>query len=459
MGALGTLGGAARVAGALRAHGRANRARIEAFQDERLRAVVTHAYENVPFYRELFERHGVRPGRIRGVADLCRVPVITKRDLRAAPVGSTLARAYDQARLLTARTSGSSGEPFEMRRTWFEQRLSHLFQLRAQRQLGKLIGDRHALLVRKREPRPGDSKMLGRALRRLGLEHRLTLDVRDPTEVHLHQLMAFQPDIVGGFANALLHLGERLDAGHRSRIRPRFLISGAEVLTPAMRTRMRELWSAPVFEIYASHEVNLIAWECRKGGGLHACNNTVIVEVLQGERPAGPGERGETVITALHLYAMPFIRYRLGDLVTRGAENCGCGQPFAKIDAIQGRMLDYFHLANDRWLHPYELVVSMMADGLGWINRYQLVHERADRIVLRLVPASGATAGRIAEFERSAAELVGPGVTVEVVIVPEIAPNSGGKFRVSRSLVRSNYDDLDCERLGPVDQRAREPGH
>ncbi len=67
----------------------------------------------------------------------------------------------------------------------------------------------------------------------------------------------------------------------------------------------------------------------------------------------------------------------------RGAENCGCGRPFAKIDAIQGRMLDYFHLANDRWLHPYELVVSMMADGLGWINRYQLVHERADRIVLR----------------------------------------------------------------------------
>jgi hypothetical protein len=126
MGALGTLGGAARVAGALRAHGRANRARIEAFQDERLRAVVTHAYENVPFYRELFERHGVRPGHIRGVADLCRVPVITKRDLRAAPVGSTLARAYDPARLLTARTSGSSGEPFEMRRTWLEQRLSHL---------------------------------------------------------------------------------------------------------------------------------------------------------------------------------------------------------------------------------------------------------------------------------------------------------------------------------------------
>jgi phenylacetate-CoA ligase len=165
------------------------------------------------------------------------------------------------------------------------------------------------------------------------------------------------------------------------------------------------------------------------------------------------------VITALHLYAMPFIRYRLGDVVTRGPDTCGCGQPFAKIDAIQGRMLDYFRLANGRWLHPSELVAPMMVDGLEWISRYQLVHEREDRIVLRLVPASGATAGRIDEFEQSAAELVGPGVTVQVVIVPEIAPDPGGKFRVSCSLVQSNYDEVDWEHLGPSGRHLSEPGH
>jgi phenylacetate-CoA ligase len=146
-------------------------------------------------------------------------------------------------------------------------------------------------------------------------------------------------------------------------------------------------------------------------------------------------------------------------VVTRGPDTCGCGQPFAKIDAIQGRMLDYFRLANGRWLHPSELVVPMMADGLEWVSRYQLVHEREDRIVLRLVPAPGVTPGRIAGFERSATELVGPGVTVRVVIVPEISPDPGGKFRVSCSLVQSNYDDLDWERLGPVDHRVRKPQH
>jgi phenylacetate-CoA ligase len=418
---------------------------------------LAHAYENVAFYRELFDRHGVRPGQIRGVADIGRIPVVTKQDLRAAPVRSTVARGYDLARLLTAKTSGSSGEPFEVRRTWLEQRLSHLFRLRAQRQLGKRSGDRHAWIALKQAPQAVDHKMLGHALHWLGFEYRLMLDVRDSVEAHLSRLKAFRPDIVSGYPNTLLHLGERLEADHRRKIRPRFLISDSEVLTPSMRTRLRKLWSAPVFEAYDSHEFNLIAWECRQGGGLHTCDDSVIVEVLQGERPASPGERGETVITALHLYAMPFIRYRLGDLVTRGPDSCGCGQPFAKIEAIQGRMVDYFRLANGRWLHPFQLVALTMTDGLEWIGRYQLMHEREDRIVLRLVPASGATAGRIAEFERSAAELVGPGVSVEVVLVPEIAPEPGGKFRVSCSLVRSNYDGVDWERLGPADPRVREP--
>ncbi len=72
-------------------------------------------------------------------------------------------------------------------------------------------------------------------------------------------------------------------------------------------------------------------------------------------------------------------------------------------------MIDYFRLANGRWLHPYQLYALMMADGFEWISRFQLLHEREDRIVLRLVPGPGATAGRIAEFEQSAAKLVGPG--------------------------------------------------
>ncbi|HEX2529067.1 MAG TPA: hypothetical protein VHL31_22575 [Geminicoccus sp.] len=438
------LGDVARVVRALQAHGRADRAQVRAFQDERLRSLVAHAYENVPFYRQLFDRHGVRPGDIRGVDDIGRLPIVTKRDLREAPLPSLIARGHDLNRLLTINTSGSSGEPFVVRRSWLEQRLLYLFLLRAQRQLGRRFGDRIARLQLVRANHPKDNKIIGRALKRLGLDSGLILDIQAPPEVHLRQLRDYKPDILGGYPNALLRLGEHLDDEHKREIRPRMLFSTAEVLTPTMRERLHKLWSAPAYEVYASIELSVIAWECPTAGGLHVCDDAVILEVMQGDRPAAPGERGEVVVTALHAHAMPFIRYRLGDVVRRGPDTCSCGQPFSKIDSIQGRMRDYFRLPGGRWLHPLELS-ALMPDEADWISQRQFIQEREDHIVARLVLAPGATTDRVAEFERRAAELVGQRATIQVEVVPEIERSRGGKLLAAASHVQSNYDEVDWQ--------------
>jgi phenylacetate-coenzyme A ligase PaaK-like adenylate-forming protein len=71
---------------------------------------------------------------------------------------------------------------------------------------------------------------------------------------------------------------------------------------------------------------------------MHTCDEAALVEVVHDGRPAADGEQGDVVATALHSYAMPFIRYRLGDIVTRGEQSCACGLPFATIGTIQGRM-------------------------------------------------------------------------------------------------------------------------
>jgi phenylacetate-CoA ligase len=92
-----------------------------------------------------------------------------------------------------------------------------------------------------------------------------------------------------------------------------------------------------------------MAWECRHSGDLHTCDDGVLIEVLVDGRPAEPGERGEVVVTNLHAYAMPFIRYRIGDVATREAP-CGCGAPFAAIGEIRsssGLPLDRIQPAAD----------------------------------------------------------------------------------------------------------------
>jgi phenylacetate-CoA ligase len=209
------------------------------------------------------------------------------------------------------------------------------------------------------------------------------------------------------------------------------------VLTPLMRRRLTTGFNAPVRETYASHEFPLLGWQCPRGGEFHTCDDGVILEVLHEGRPAREGERGEVVATNLHAYAMPFIRYRLGDIATRGERHPNCSQPFSSIRSIQGRMIDYFPLPDGRVIHPYQILSSFIGGRDGWIRQYQLLQEREDLIVLRVQPAQAPDSEHLVALEQSVVSLLGPTVDFRVQLVDDLPLEESGKFRASRSLVHS----------------------
>jgi phenylacetate-CoA ligase len=136
---------------------------------------------------------------------------------------------------------------------------------------------------------------------------------------------------------------------------------------------------------------------------------------------------------------MPFIRYRLGDLVTRAATPCACGAPFSTLGAIQGRMLDYFRLPGGRLVHPYELGDPLVDHAASWLRRFQLVQEREDSVVLKVVPSRRPSAEELAAVQRIATAAFGPAVKFQVTFVDTIAAERSGKFRVYQSLLGSAY--------------------
>lgn len=432
-----------RTAVAFRRHATGSRAGLRAFQDAHLRRLVCHAYEAVPFYRKLFDRHRLHPRHIRGVIDLDLIPTVSKQDLRAQVNTNIVARGLDPDRLLTAHTSGSSGEPFTIRRTWMEQGLQYLLRLRTSGMMGARAGDRIAAVGLLREHNPKDPKLIGRMLQAAGIQRTLRVDgLQEPAAI-VAQLEAFRPDVLRGMSGMLCRVADYLLLhGREPRLAPRLLVVGGEVLTPVMRRRLVEGFGAPVRETYCSHEFPLLAWECAEGRAFHVCDDGVILEVLHQGRPAEPGERGEVVATNLHSYAMPFIRYRLGDVATRGNQDCSCGRPFSSIRSIQGRMIDYFPLPDGRLIHPYQILSSFIGTGDNWIRQYQLLQERKDRIVLRVLPARAPEADRVVSLEQSVLSLVGPRVTFQVELVDELPLEHTGKFRPSRSLVHSAHDEV-----------------
>jgi len=420
------------------------RQELTAYGDRCLRRVIGHAYRNVPYYRRLMDRHHIRPGDIRSAADLPVIPVTSKTDLRLLPVGDIVSRGVDPARLLAFKTSGSTGEPFAIRRTPWEEHILRSLRVRAMKGMGLRFFDRIALIadVRPRDPRLQPTVL--RMLRALDPRRRTHVGCRLPLEEVQRKLEGFRPDVIIGYSSLLARLALEISRGEGGPIRPRFVQADSEVLTPTMRTQIRSGFRAPVFEMYDSYEFNMLAWECASTGELHVCDDGIVLEVLKDGRPCAEGERGEVVATNLHAFAMPFIRYRLGDVVTKGAETCRCGLPFSTIRSVQGRMIDFFPLPDGRLLHPYD-IVNILFDAASWLDQYQLMQERKDRIVLRVVPLALPPPDGPARLEARVRSLLGPRVEFVVLLVPRIDIESSGKCRVSRSLVNSAYDGIRWE--------------
>jgi len=417
-------------------HPHLGREEIVDFQNRHLRRIVMHAYKNIAYYRKLFDSIRLKPQDIRTVDDLSAIPITSKKDLQTVPLKEQVARGVNAGRLITHKTGGSTGEPMVVRRTWIEERLLQAFRRRAMHQFGQRVTDRIVKIFAFGAEPDNDNQLLQRSLQAIGVYRLAGVECRLPPEEIVRQVNRLNPDVVIGSPGVLQHLCELLGEERGPLIRPRFVAVGGEVLTSLMRHQINQAFGAPVFNMYGSYEFNLLAWECRETGELHTCDDSAILEVLKDGRPSKEGEQGEVVGTTLHSFAMPFIRYRLDDIVTRGTDVCKCGKPFSTIRQVQGRVVDYFLLPMGRVIHPWELSDTIYT--APWIRKYRLVQERVDKIVLQVVPMADAPEQEMNRIKDSVNKVLGGAVEFQIVVVPDIHWESGGKFRVYRSLVTSN---------------------
>jgi phenylacetate-CoA ligase len=303
---------------------------------DRLRRLVAHAYERVPFYRERFALAGVQPEDIRAIDDIALLPIADKRDLVDRPAAEITASGLDPEQLVATMTSGYSGEPFVIRRTRREQTRWARSCLPDLLAAGLRTGDRVASVFAVREERTDGVGLL----EALGLVSETVIDcAEDPPEI-VRRLAKARPDFLRGMAGVLEHLAQDLSVAEPP-IRPRVVWVSGEVLTAVARRRIEAAFAAPVHNAYGTHEIGLLASDCRESGCMHVSSPGSIVELLTPDNlPAEEGETGEVVVTALDFFAAPFIRYRLKDLATRGAATCPCGVRSPTIAHIDGRSID-----------------------------------------------------------------------------------------------------------------------
>jgi phenylacetate-CoA ligase len=420
----------------LRSHPRRSRAEIEAFRDRKLRFLVEHAWSSVPFYREKLEAAGVRPDQVRTAADVARLPLTTKAERRERDPRELMARGVDPRSLVSRYTAGSTGEPTRVLRSVAEDVLLNQFRWRARASLGLRVLDRIAYVVSPGVPtdRTSARDRVRAAGRAIGIYRGTTVDcLRSPEEI-ARDLVRLRPDVIAGYASSLVETIESWRRLGGASHAPRLVLCGGDVMTPAMRERLRVGFAAPVRETYGCHELNLVAWECSVTGDLHLCDDLAIVEVLQDGAPVAPGESGEVVVTNLHAYASPYLRYVLGDRAVAGDPVCRCGAPFATLRSVQGRTMDALLLADGRVMHHWELVPMTFWE-MPWHRQYQVVQESLDHFVLRVVADAEPPAGDLDRLRAAVQQKLGPGSTFEVERIDEVERAKSGKSRLCVSWV------------------------
>jgi len=410
---------------------RSGRKSIETYQDVKLRSLVRDVWASNEFYRRIWKQSDLDGSRFRGVEDLQRLPLVAKQQAREL-TKRTRENPPCRGRIIWHETSGSTGEPFGVARSWHEERFLTVVRSILVRRLGFRAHLRQARLRVPPEFDWLDDRPL-RLLNRLGLFRSRIFSCYEPPDVSWKQLSAYKPEILMGYSETVARLARfGLDSGRRD-IHPRVVLVGGELCTALMRRQIAEAFQAPVYDLYAATEFNLIAWSCPERGLLHICDPTVLVEVVdEAGNPVAEGKSGRIVVTALHSRVMPFVRFVLGDRVAKGPAPCPCGAPYATLKSVDGREIDRLRLNDGTMLHAYVLLNALLESGATeWMRQYQLIQDRPGSIDLcvwpRRDPEPGALEALAAQLETRTA-----GTPIHIKLVDRMELDRNGKFHLCR---------------------------
>lgn len=398
----------------------------------RVRALIDHAYRNVPHYHDAFRRSGVAPGDIRTPEDFRRVPILSKETIQQEP-GRLRSTDAVRRRPVPNSTGGSTGQPLQY--VLDRASLGWMFAMlwRGWGYGGYELGDRRATLAGLSVLTPGEGMRKTVQTRLLDRNLALPATRLDPPTVrdYVRRLRSWRPRFLMGYPSAIVQFC-RAAREELQGLGLRGVCTNAEMLYPHERADIEEVLGCPVLDGYGANDGGVSAFECGEHPGYHVDQERGLLEVVADGEPAAPGERGEVLATDLHNYSMPFIRYAIGDVAVPSGERGSCGRTLPLLDRIEGRTTDLLVFRGGVIVSGPSIVHAFKDLAL---DDY-LVEQLSDsRIQASLVTRPGGTTPE--HVEAVLRRNLGADVEVAVKVVDAIPRRPGGKRRfIVSSLAR-----------------------
>lgn len=404
-------------------------------QMARLRGLLQRAANHVPYYRNLFLEHGLSAVDITSSQDLRAIPLLEKQTLRDSG-NSLVDERLSLSGLVRVSTSGTTGTPLSLYSDIEANSARHAFmdarcraiagvQRRRDRSVslcGQLVAepgrDRPPFWVQNR--RWNQLYMSSYHLSPRNLDH------------YVDALRVFSGRYIEGYPSSVFAVARHILDNGLEPVPFEACITTAERLLDHQRRAISAAFRCRTFDQYGCAEMAIFASECT-AGTMHLSPEMSLVEVVDDHgEPVPVGASGHLVCTGLVNQAQPLIRYRLGDTGAVSDEQCPCGSPLPALKRLDGRTDDVIVTPDGRRIGRLDPVFK----GLDGIVEAQIVQERADLCVIRVVPATGFDQRTEHRLRQSLGHRLGPGARVEVEQVEVLERTPRGKLRPVISRIR-----------------------
>jgi len=403
-------------------------------QDDLVRTFVAHCYEHSPFHRRRFESAGLTPSDIRAAADLHKLPILTKNEVRQN-ADQLLATNFDRRRLRIGHTSGSTAAPLTYYSDASLTEYTEAGLWRDFSRCGWQPGEKIAGMWGLRLASLLVSRLRKAICNAIGLVYLSAWKVDDEefdqwcrllNRARATVLVAFA-SIGGRFANWLIE--------HNASVPSiKGVYTTAETLYPPQRQALEKAFGCKVFDYYGCQEVPHIACQCEQGR-MHVNPDMVVAE----NGPPDELGRGRLIVTGLRNWAMPFLRYAPGDTAVLLEENCSCGRTTPLMELRISRVSDVFRLPNGKVYPSLYFVGRLQQEGFDGVETFQFYQDRPDHIYLRIVRNArfdGPAEKRIAATARGIEAEMDHQARVEIAYVDRIEQSASNKHHYSRSDVK-----------------------
>ena len=323
--------------------------KIELYQYNKLIKLLNHAYDNIPYYKRIFDEYGVRLNAIKCIKDIEFIPILTKKDIinNFSDLIDKRPRIYKKT--FKINTSGSTGNPLTIFKDINNKSIANSLYYRYLYNIGYRFRDKQIYLWARHKS--GFTEEIKNKLKRhlYNIIEFNTYCINDIILYDIKKEIMKNNDIhIIGYSSAIAYLAKYCQ--HYIKSFPVKSVSiTAESIPLSDKNIIKDVFGKNVYEYYGCGEVNSLAFECSYHIGLHHAFEHSILELLDSENKIN--NIGNVTITDLDNYLMPLIRYQNGDIARFSNQICPCGRKSKLIDRIEGRVYDFIKGVNGNIAH------------------------------------------------------------------------------------------------------------